>query len=126
MTGPKKLAESRSLALARPFLGKTVALTFDRPYGSTHPTCGFRYTTNYGFVPGTLAPDGKELDAYFLGPTVPLSTATGTCIAIVHRLFDDDDKLVVIPSDSEVLDDDAIAAAVEFQEEVGCYVIVRP
>ncbi|MGQ4596696.1 inorganic diphosphatase [Nocardia sp. R6R-6] len=71
-------------------------LTFDRPYGSHHPTCGFRYLANYGYVPGTLAPDSKELDAYYLGPAEPLTSAHGICIAIVHRWHDDDDKLIVI------------------------------
>ncbi|GGL22741.1 inorganic diphosphatase [Nocardia jinanensis] len=60
--------ESGSLALARPFLDRIVDLTFDRPYGSRHPRCGYRYPVNYGFVPGTRAPDGEELDAYYLGP----------------------------------------------------------
>lgn len=80
---------------------------------------------NYGFVPGTLAPDGEELDAYYLGPSEPLAEARGECIAIVHRLNDDDDKLVVVPTGSGGLDDAAIAAAVAFQEEPGGYVIVR-
>ncbi|MBF6296848.1 inorganic diphosphatase [Nocardia amamiensis] len=125
MTGPGAIEESVSLALARQFLNRTVDLTFDRPYGSHHPTCGFRYLVNYGYVPGTLAPDGKELDAYYLGPAEPLSSAQGVCIAIVHRWYDDDDKLVVIPEGSPALDDATIAAAVEFQETPGHYSIVR-
>ncbi|MFI6363303.1 inorganic diphosphatase [Nocardia sp. NPDC050630] len=77
-----------------------------RPHSRTHhrpalrkppPSCGFRYIVNYGFVPGTLAPDGEELDAYFLGPTEPITAAAGACIAIIHRLYDDDDKLIVVP-----------------------------
>lgn len=116
---------SKSLALALPYLNRTVDLVFDRPYGSHHPTSGFRYTTNYGYVPGTLAPDGEELDAYYLGPQEPLTSARGTCIAIIHRLHDDDDKLVVIPERSPRLDDEAIAAAVAFQETPGGYVLVR-
>lgn len=125
MTDPSTHHDSVSLGLARPFLGRTVDLTFDRPYGSLHPRCGFRYTVNYGYIPGTLAPDGQELDAYYLGPAEPLATARGRCIAIVHRLYDDDDKLVVVPPESSDLDDAAIAAAVEFQENHGEYVIVR-
>ncbi|WP_433713540.1 inorganic diphosphatase [Nocardia sp. CA-084685] len=77
MTEPRPLTESGSLSPARQFLGRTVELTIDRPYGSRHPSCGFRYTVNYGFVPGTLAPDGEELDAYFLGPTEPVTAAAG-------------------------------------------------
>jgi inorganic pyrophosphatase len=52
-----------------------------------------------------------------------MRTAAGTCIAVVHRLTDDD-KLVVVPT-GLTLDDDQIAAAVEFQEIPGRYRIVR-
>ncbi|MFD4403748.1 inorganic diphosphatase [Nocardia sp. NPDC058499] len=80
---------------------------------------------NYGYVPATLAPDGEELDAYYLGPSEPMTSAHGTCIAIVHRLHDDDDKLVVVPGPATTLDDAAIAAAVEFQETAGHYTVIR-
>lgn len=42
-----------------------------------------------------------------------------------HRLDDDDDKLVVIPAGTAPPGDDAIAAAVEFQEIPGRYRILR-
>ncbi|MGQ4597931.1 inorganic diphosphatase [Nocardia sp. R6R-6] len=125
MTSPAPFEESESLKLARPFLGRTVGLIIDRPYGSRHPTCGFLYLANYGYVPGTLAPDGEELDAYYLGPSEPMTSAHGTCIAIVHRLHDDDDKLIVVPTPAPTLDDAAIAAAVEFQETAGHYIVIR-
>jgi inorganic pyrophosphatase len=48
-------------------------------------------------VPDTKAPDGEEIDAYFLGIDKPVKKAQGKCIAIIHRLNDDDDKLVVVP-----------------------------
>lgn len=125
MTSPAPFEESESLRLARTFLDRTVDLVIDRPYGSRHPTYGFLYLANYGYVPGTLAPDGDELDAYYLGPSEPVSSAQGTCIAIVHRLHDDDDKLVVVPHPATTLDDAAIAAAVEFQETTGHYIVIR-
>lgn len=46
-------------------------------------------------------PDGEELDAYFLRVDKPLKKAKGRCIAIVHRLNDDDDKLVVVAPGKE-------------------------
>lgn len=116
--------DSVSLLLARGYLGRTVDITIDRPYGSRHPRHGFEYQANYGFVPGTLAPDGDELDAYYLGEPVPMRTASGICVAIVHRLDDDDDKLVIIRAGTDTPDDTAIAAAVEFQEIPGRYRIV--
>lgn len=86
-----------TLDLAQQFLGQRVTVIMDRPLGSLHPTHGFPYLVNYGYIPNTLAADGEELDAYYLGVDVPLDRAEGTCIAIIHRLDDDDDKLVVTP-----------------------------
>ena len=87
----------------------------DRPLGSRHPDGGFEYEVNYGFVPGVIAPDGEELDAYVLGVAEPLAEYEGQCIAIVHRLDDDDDKLVLVP-DGVRLSDREILEATAFQE----------
>lgn len=43
---------SRSLTLARRFLGLTVMVTIDRPLGSRHPRHGHAYPVNYGYPPG--------------------------------------------------------------------------
>jgi len=94
----------------------------DRPLGSRHARWGFYYPVNYGYVPGVTAPDGEELDAYVLGVEDSLTAAcglsayVGRCIAIVHRLDDDDDKLVVVP-DGMCLSDDDILAQTHFQEQ---------
>ncbi len=108
-------AASRSLALARTFLGQTVTVSIDRPVGSRHPRHGFLYPVNYGFVPGTRAPDGAELDAYVLGVREPLTKFLGFVVAIVHRDDDDDDKLVVLPEGLSLTDAE-ISDAVRFQE----------
>lgn len=115
---------SQSLELARPYLGKKVTVTMDRPLGSKHPKWGFIYQVNYGYIPNTIAPDGAELDAYFLGTNESLEEATGTCIAVIHRLDDDDDKLVVVPEHIN-LSDEAILAAVHFQEHFFKSAILR-
>jgi inorganic pyrophosphatase len=104
-----------SLALARSWLGRRVTVRVDRPLGGRHPQWGFVYPVNYGCVPGVIAPDGEALDAYILGVEDPLTEFTGCCIAIVHRLDDDDDKLVVVP-DGVCLSDDDILAQTGFQE----------
>ena len=54
---------TRSLALARPWLGQRVTVHVDRPLGSRHPRWGFVYEVNYGYLPGVIAPDGEELAA---------------------------------------------------------------
>lgn len=80
------------------FLGKDVTVEIDRPKGSLHPRYGFVYEVNYGFIPGTQAGDGHEIDAYVLGVENALSEHNGTCIAVVIRHNDDENKLVVGPS----------------------------
>jgi inorganic pyrophosphatase len=55
------------------------------------------------------------LDAYVLGVFEPLEVFTGRCIAVVHRLDDDDDKLILAPEGKEYTLDQ-IAALTEFQE----------
>ncbi len=106
------------------FLGKTVTLEIDRPLGSKHPRHGFVYPLNYGFVPHTLSPDGAELDAYVLGVSVPLAEFTGSCIAVIHRTNDADDKLIVAAAGQSYTDDD-IRRATWFQEQFFQAVILR-
>lgn len=102
---------------AKTYLGKEVTVTIDRPLGSKHPKYGFVYELNYGFVPETIAPDGEELDAYVIGPTEPVESFSGTCVAIIHRTDDDDDKLIVVAPEHVGITDDEIRAAPRFQEQ---------
>jgi inorganic pyrophosphatase len=96
----------------------------DRPLGSQHPTHGFIYEVNYGFVPGVVAPDGEFLDAYVLGVSEPVSRFEGECIAVIHRLNDDDDKLIVVPTGMRYTDEQ-IRAQTNFQEQFFRSIIVR-
>lgn len=116
---------SESLKLAKDYIGKVVRVEVDRPLGSKHPEYDYKYLVNYGFVPGTKAPDGEELDAYILGVDKPLQSFEGKCIAVVHRKDDDDDKLVVVAEDSEGITDEVIIGQVHFQESWFDSVIVR-
>ena len=59
---------------ATDYLGKEVRVTIDRKLGSKHPKHGFMYMINYGFIPNTVSGDGKELDAYYLGEFVQISS----------------------------------------------------
>ncbi len=101
---------------AESYLGKTVGVKVDRPLGTKHPKHEIYYGVNYGFVPDTLSPDGKELDAYILGVFAPMTEFTGKCIAIIHRTNDNDDKLVVAP-EGRNFSDEEIKVLVEFQEK---------
>jgi len=97
------------------YLGKMLTIHIDRPLGSPHPQHGFIYPVNYGFLPGTTGRDGEELDAYLLGVFEPVERCTGICIAVIHRLDDDDDKLVVAPQGC-TYSPEQIRALTEFQE----------
>ena len=119
-----KLIEEYEESAALRFLYKTVTANIDRPLDSKHPKWGFTYPLNYGFVPNTKSGDGEEIDAYILGVNDPLKEFTGECIAIVHRLDDDDDKLVLAPEEVDFTDDQ-IRAATSFQEKFFKSVIVR-
>ncbi len=109
---------------SKDYLGKTISIKIDRPFGSKHPKHGFIYPVNYGYVPNTVSGDGEELDAYLLGVFNPVDEFEGDCIAIIHRTNDDDDKLVVVPKGKEY-SDDAINALTEFQEQYFEHIIIR-
>lgn len=105
-----------ALEKAKSYLGKELTLVIDHPIGTFHPTLGFEYKANYGFVPGSESADKHEIDAYFLGVDKPLDTADGVCIAIVKHDKDEDHKLVVVPKDKDLTDEE-IESAIEFQEK---------
>lgn len=107
---------SISLNIAKKMLNKIVEVTIDRPAGSLHPEWGFKYEVDYGYVNGMKAPDGDEIDAYVLKSPLNQKKITGRVCAIVHRIDDDDDKLIVIP-EREKIDADEIEACIKFQEK---------
>ena len=98
------------------FLNKIVTVKMDRPMGSKHPDWDMVYPVNYGYVPNTISGDGEELDCYVLGVFEPLDTFTGTCIAIIHRINENDDKLIVVP-EGKSFTDEQIQALTDFQEQ---------
>ena len=106
------------------FLGKKVKVVMDRPMGSKHPKWNFIYPINYGYVPNTISGDGEELDAYIVGIFEPVEEYEGKCIAAIHRLDDDDDKLVIAPEE-KIYTKQQIEALVEFQERFFEYEIIE-
>ena len=100
----------------RDFLGEKVDVTIDRPLGSKHPKFGYAYPINYGYIEGTKAADGEEIDAYILGCSKSLKIFSGECIAIIHRINDNEDKLVIVPVGVSMADEEIIRQT-EFQEK---------
>ena len=95
--------------------GRNVDVVIDRPIGSAHPEHPeLIYEVNYGFIPGTLAPDGEPIDVYVLGADGPLDRCTARVIAVVRRRDDIEDKIVVAISGE--WDEAAITGATAFQE----------
>ena len=97
--------------------GKTVTVKVDRPLGSYHPKhADICYPVNYGYIPGIMAADGEEQDAYILGISEPVEEFTGRVIAIIHRFDDVEDKWVVAPEGMSFTKEE-IRAQVAFQEQ---------
>lgn len=105
------------------YLGKTVDVVIDRPLGYKRPKYNMIYEVNYGYVPGTISGDGEPIDVYVLGKKTPLKTFRGKVIAIIHRLNDNDDKLVVTSGRDYSVDD--IRAFTDFQEKFFESIIIK-
>ena len=98
-------------------IGKIVKVFVDRPMGSYHPEHkDIYYPVNYGYIPGILAADGEEQDAYILGMNEPVKEFTGRVIAVVHRMDDVEDKWVVAPENTYFTKEE-IMEQVAFQEK---------
>ena len=95
-------------------MGKSVRVIVDRPIGYRHGE--IVYPINYGYIPGILAGDGDEQDAYILGIDEPLTEFDGQVIAAIRRKNDCEDKLVVAPT-GMIYHQGQIAEAVRFQEQ---------
>lgn len=96
------------------FMGKTVHVVVDRPIGYRHGD--ITYSVNYGYIPGVLAADGEEQDAYILGVEEPISEFDGQIIGAICRKNDCEDKLIVAPMGS-CYHQGQIAEAVNFVEQ---------
>lgn len=110
---------------SKEFLNKLITVKIDRPLGSKHPKHNYIYPLNYGFVPNTISGDNEEIDCYVLGIHDPIDTFTGKCIAIIHRLNDDDDKLIITSEDKNFTDSE-IRVLTDFQEKFFESEIIRP
>ena len=97
------------------YLGKLVKVKMDRSLGSKHPKHNFIYSLNYGFIPNTTSGDGEEIDVYIIGEFEPLETYEGYVVAIIKRINDVEDKLVVC-KELNKYNKEQIKALVEFQE----------
>lgn len=98
-------------------IGNMVKVLVDRPLGSCHPNHkDIVYPINYGYIPGIMAADGEEQDAYILGISEPIEVFEGKVVAIIHRFDDVEEKWVVAPENMTFTKAE-IAEQVAFQEQ---------
>lgn len=99
------------------YLGTRVEVFVDRPLGSPHPRyLDLVYPINYGELPGTVFGYGLPVDAYLLGPEVPVQRASGVGVAVIVRDDDAEDKLVVA-TEGRAVPAEEIRAKTLFQEQ---------
>ena len=106
---------------AKDLMGKLVHVVVDRPIGYQHGD--IIYPINYGYIPGMIAGDGEEQDAYILGVDEPITEFDGQVVAAICRRNDCEDKLVVAPV-GRVYHQGQIEEAVGFQEQYFCSRII--
>ena len=98
-------------------IGRTVRVIVDRLLGTYHPKHKNIYcSVNYGYIPGIIASDGEEQDAYILGVNEPVKELEGKVIAIIHRVDDVEDKWIVTPNGVSLTKDE-IMQQIAFQEQ---------
>ena len=102
---------------SKSYLHKIVNVVIDRPIGFRHPDYPDTiYSLNYGYIPNTKSGDGEPIDVYVLGLDQAVEKFTGQCIAIIHRLDDNDDKLIVV-SENTNFTVEQIEQLTNFQEK---------
>ena len=100
--------------ILRRYAGRRLHVIVDRPIGYNHK--GIVYPVNYGFIPGILAGDGEEQDAYILGVSQPLAEFDGVVIGAAIRKDDVEDKLILAPEGMR-FSPEQMEAALRFQEQ---------
>ena len=98
-------------------LNTEVNVIIDRPINSVHPTHNdIIYEVNYGYITSLIALDNEYQDAYVLGVNYPIKEFKGEVKAIIHRINDNEDKLIVAPSNLN-FEIEEIKRLISFQEK---------
>ena len=95
------------------FLGKIINAKIDKPIGSIHSN--YIYPINCGYTSYTLNNKVKKIECYILGIYEPIEEFSGKCIAIIHRINNQEDKLVIAP-ENENFSTPEIRVLTAFQE----------
>lgn len=85
--------------LGSEFLGKTVTVTVDQPYGSMHTHyADLEMPCNYGYVEDLLLAQGIFQNAYVYGVEEPVESFKGIVIGIVYHSVSSESRWIVGPS----------------------------
>ena len=97
------------------------AVTIDRPKGTAHPRFpDFVYPLDYGYLEGTAAADGNEIDVW--RGTLPLSKVTAVVCTVDLLKRDTEVKLLIGCSNEEA----AIVHATHNSTHMSAILIGRP
>lgn len=103
--------------LQKEWLGKTVTVITDRPYGSFHPHLpDVLYPVNFGYVKELAEGEGEFQDAYIIGPTEPVESFTGILSGILYRRDDDVSRWLVTRA-GENISHAQIISLIGFEEQ---------
>ena len=108
--------------ILKSFIGKKVTVTIDRKINSMHN--GITYELNYGYIDKMTALDGDSQDAYIINETELYDAFEGYVVAIIKRIDDVEDKLVVSRRKCDISIED-IERQVYFQERFFKHVIIK-
>ena len=103
-------------------INKKIKVYIDRPIGFNHE--GIIYEQNYGYIKELIALDGEYQDAYVIGVNKPLKVFNGKVIAIINRINDNEDKLIVCEEDKDYTLEE-IKKYIDFQEKYFKYKIIK-
>lgn len=103
--------------LGREWLGKTVTVIIDHPYGSFHPhIADLTYPVNTGYVEELFQKNDEFQDAYVIGPKEPLDTFKGVVSGIIYHK-DDHRSYFIVTRVAENIDENEIIQAVGFEQQ---------
>ena len=106
-------------------IGSKVTMYVDRPIHSTHPKHkNIVYSVNYGYIKEIIALDKDYQDAYLLGVDEVVESYEGIVYAIIERIDDNEDKLIVVPENIEYTIEE-IEEKVNFQEKFFNHKIIK-
>ena len=120
--------ETKEEVEMKSLIGMELDAIITRPIGTVHPRYkDIIYEVNYGVVKDFELKDGRDLKTYIVGESMPTElngTYHGKVLAILHRLNDENDRIIIAPI-GRTLSDEEIISKTEFAEQYFVSEIIR-